>query len=73
MADDVDNASDKELHANEARVALHMSRQKPPPEDWDRVHCYNPVCEDELPKERISAGRYLCVHCKSEEERRNKR
>ena len=55
----------------ETEYAIQRARQQPtPPKDWDREACYE--CGNELPIERITANRFLCVSCKELEEKRMK-
>lgn len=70
-SDESDRASAEEERATAEALLRQRMSQKPPPKDWDKLHCYE--CDSELPKERIVANRYLCVGCKEAEENFNKR
>lgn len=70
-SDPVDLASDHELADTAYLVAKvrERNREVPPPKGWDKLTCFNPRCGEDLPKERIAAGRFLCVPCKEIEEK----
>ena len=71
VPDENDRASVAEQIANEELIARVRSvANKPPPADWDRLTCYE--CGEDLPKERIAANRYLCVHHQELLERKQK-
>lgn len=71
LADENDRASDVELAETASRVAAQRAKStKPPPADWDKLTCYD--CGNELPIERITAKRFLCVPCKEIEEAKEK-
>lgn len=69
LSDVSDVASREELRGTEVAIAA-IRQQKPPPKDWDKETCYE--CGDDLPIERIKANRYLCVRCKTLEEKKGK-
>ncbi len=70
LSDDSDKASRAEEMNFMENMDRLRSKQKPAPRDWDSKTCYE--CEADLPAERIAAGRYLCVRCKTLEEKRDK-
>lgn len=70
LADEIDLASEHAQGMLDAQIEKARNAEKPPPSDWDRETCY--YCGDELAIERIKARRFLCVPCKTREEKLNK-
>ena len=69
VSDVSDAATREELRGTELAIAA-IRREVKPPSDWDKETCYE--CGVELPVQRIKANRFLCVGCKTLEEKRKK-
>lgn len=69
VSDVSDAATREELRGTEVAIAA-IRKEVPPPSDWNRKTCYE--CDVDLPIQRIQANRYLCVGCKTVEEKRKK-
>lgn len=69
ISDESDRASSLEDNARLAAIAAIRKEEKPP-KDWDKETCYE--CGDYLPMQRIADNRFLCVGCKSAQEKRMK-
>ena len=69
VSDESDRASLLEEKARIAAITA-MRKEPKPPADWDKETCYE--CGVDLPQQRIDAGRFLCVVCKTIEEKKLK-
>lgn len=69
ISDESDRATSLEDNARLAAIAAIRKEEKPP-KDWDKETCYE--CGDYLPMQRIVDNRFLCVGCKSAQEKRMK-
>ncbi|MGYP003409267945 len=69
ISDESDRATCLEDNARIAAIAA-IRREEKPPTDWDKETCYE--CGEDLPEQRIVANRFLCVTCKSVQEKRMK-
>lgn len=69
VSDESDRASLLEEKARIAAITA-MRKEPKPPADWDKETCYE--CGVDLPQQRIDAGRFLCVGCKTIEEKKQK-
>ena len=69
VSDESDRASLLEEKARIAAITA-MRKEPKPPADWDKETCYE--CGEDLPEQRIVANRFLCVTCKSAQEKRMK-
>lgn len=69
ISDESDRATSLEDNARLAAIAA-IRREETPPKDWDKETCYE--CGEGLPEQRIVDNRFLCVGCKSVQEKRMK-
>lgn len=69
MADLLDEASNLEEQQRVSAINKIQLREPTPPE-FDNVHCIE--CEDEIPKIRLDLGKFRCVYCQEDLERKEK-